>query len=157
MNIISLTLQHEYTELRCFCYKDSEVFVVCYSVNDRDSFESVREFWIPEIKKFLGRKVPVILVATQTDTDFDPKEDSVSSQEGQELARDIHAEHFVECSSKVKDGVSNIFDKVAVTAIKRRKRPSFIFRRVLGRWTFYERFRVQIIRCAHAPNLSALD
>ena len=103
-----------------------------------------RDFWIPEINKFLGRKVPVILVATQTDTDFDPKADSVSSKEGQELARDIRAEHFVECSSKVKGDVLNIFDKVAITAIKRRKRPSFILRRVLGRWTFDERFRVQI-------------
>ena len=139
-----LFLQHEYTELRCFCYKDSEVFVVCYSVNDRDSFESVRDFWIPEIKKFLGRKVPVILVATQTDTDFNLKEDNVSSKEGLELARDIHAEHFVECSSKLKGGVLNIFDKVALTAIKRRKKPSFILRRVLGRWTFYGQLRVQI-------------
>lgn len=139
--------QHEYTELRSFSYKDSEVLLLCFSVSDRDSFESVREFWAPEVKDFLGKRVPIIVVATQTDTrsshgvdsvsmeEVTPGGDSVSTEEGQKMAKEIGADRYLECSSADLQSVQSVFENVVLTALKQRKRMGNIFRRVLGRWT----------------------
>lgn len=139
--------QHEYTELRSFSYKDSEVLLLCFSVSDRDSFESVREFWAPEVKDFLGKRVPIIVVATQTDTRSSHGVDSVSmeevtlggdsvtTEEGQKMAKEIGADRYLECSSADLQSVQSVFENVVLTALKQRKRMGNIFRRVLGRWT----------------------
>lgn len=131
-----LSFQHEYTELRSFSYKDSEVLLLCFSVSDRDSFESVKDFWAPEVKDFLGKRVPIIVVATQTDTRSDLGGD-VSTEEGQRMAKEIGAERYLECSCSDQQSVHSVFENVVLTALKQRKRMGNIFRRVLGRWTFW--------------------
>lgn len=124
--------QHEYTELRSFSYKDSEVLLLCFSVSDRDSFESIKEFWAPEVRDFLGKRVPVIVVATQTDTRSGLGGD-VSREEGERMAKEIGAERYLECSSADSPSVHSVFENVVLTALKQRKRMGNIFRRVLGR------------------------
>lgn len=124
--------EHEYTELRSFSYKDSEVLLLCFSVSDRDSFESVKDFWAPEVKDFLGKRVPIIVVATQTDTRSDLRGD-ISTEEGQKMAKEIGAERYLECSSSDQQSVLSVFENVVLTALKQRKRMGNIFRRVLGR------------------------
>lgn len=124
--------EHEYTELRSFSYKDSEVLLLCFSVSDRDSFESVKDFWAPEVKDFLGKRVPIIVVATQTDTRSDLGGD-ISTEEGQKMAKEIGAERYLECSSSDQQSVLSVFENVVLTALKQRKRMGNIFRRVLGR------------------------
>ncbi|XP_011427678.1 rho-related GTP-binding protein RhoJ-like [Crassostrea angulata] len=124
--------EHEYTELRSFSYKDSEVLLLCFSVSDRDSFESVKDFWAPEVKDFLGKRVPIIVVATQTDTRSDLGGD-VSTEEGQRMAKEIGAERYLECSCSDQQSVHSVFENVVLTALKQRKRMGNIFRRVLGR------------------------
>ncbi|XP_022332765.1 rho-related GTP-binding protein RhoJ-like [Crassostrea virginica] len=124
--------EHEYTELRSFSYKDSEVLLLCFSVSDRDSFESIKEFWAPEVRDFLGKRVPVIVVATQTDTRSGLGGD-VSREEGERMAKEIGAERYLECSSADSPSVHSVFENVVLTALKQRKRMGNIFRRVLGR------------------------
>lgn len=124
--------EHEYTELRSFSYKDSEVLLLCFSVSDRDSFESIKEFWAPEVRDFLGKRVPVIVVATQTDTRSGLGGD-VSREEGERMAKEIGAERYIECSSADSPSVHSVFENVVLTALKQRKRMGNIFRRVLGR------------------------
>ena len=131
-------LQHDYESLRAFTYKDSEALVVCYSVVDRESFESVREFWIPEMKRYMGRKKPVILVATQIDLRNTPNYDtdmSVTEEEGAALAREIHAEAFIECSMEQAQApnVRKVFQNVVSAALRFRKKKSNILNRIFGR------------------------
>ena len=35
----------EYSRSRCSCYPETDVFLVCFSIADRDSFRSVKE-WV---------------------------------------------------------------------------------------------------------------
>lgn len=128
--------QHDYASLRQFTYEDSEVIVVCFSAVDRDSFESVKEFWVPEMKPNMARKKPVILVATQTDlrntTDYD-SDMPVSKTEGENLAKAIGATAFVECSIEHQNTVKKVFTEVVHAALKYRKRKSNIVHKLLGR------------------------
>lgn len=128
--------QHDYESLRRFTYEDSEVFVVCFSVVDRDSFESVKDFWVPEMKKNMNRKKPMILVATQTDLrntmDYD-SDVPVTSTEGQELSREIGALAYVECAVNTQSSVKNVFAEVVQAALKYRKKKSNIVNKLLGR------------------------
>ena len=42
------------------------MFLVCFSIDERKSFDSVRECWIPEVRHH-NPKTPVILVGTKKD------------------------------------------------------------------------------------------
>ncbi|KAL3873241.1 hypothetical protein ACJMK2_036381 [Sinanodonta woodiana] len=135
VSMFDTTGQQEYEELRAFTYKESVVIVVCYSVVDRESFFSVREYWLPEIQKHIGgeNKKPIILVATQTDLrnkngcDIDKP---VSTSEGEQLAKDIGAEEFIECSVVNKEGVSEVLENAIICVIRQRKRKLNIFKKI---------------------------
>ena len=134
-----LSFQHDYESLREFTYKDSEVFVVCYSVVDRESFESIKEFWVPEMKNNMHRKKPIILVATQIDlrntTGFD-SDMPVTEAEGRRLAKEIGAESYDECTIESQTSVRKIFTDVVACALKYRKKKTNIMHRLFGKWTF---------------------
>lgn len=116
MSITDFAGQHEYNELREFCYKADEVYVLCYSIVDRASFESVKLFWIPEIRK-LGRRRPIVLVGTQVDLRRRNK-DHIKVEEGQELARQIRAECFLECSAYTNEGVRQVFQTAVLSSLR---------------------------------------
>lgn len=128
--------QHDYESLREFTYRDSEVFVVCYSVVDRESFESVKDFWLPEMKQSMLRKKPFILVATQSDlrntTDYDA-DMPITTEEGAALAKEIGAAGFVECSVAQQNSVRKVFEQVVQTALRFRKKKLNIVHRLLGK------------------------
>ncbi|KAK3591820.1 hypothetical protein CHS0354_007676 [Potamilus streckersoni] len=128
--------QQDYEGLRAFTYKDSEVYVVCYSVVDRESFESVKQFWVPEIEKYMGRKKPIILIGTQTDmrntTDYD-MDIPVSTKEGSALAKDIGADLFLECACQNHNSSRKVFENVVLSALKYRKKKSTIVHKIFGK------------------------
>lgn len=125
-NTVFFLLQQDYTTLRAFSYRDSDVFVVCYSTVDRESFNNIKSFWVPEIKKHNVKKRPVILVATQTDMKHE-SDDHITSLEGVELAKDIGAECLIETSALTKEGTNATFEKVVLSALKHQKKKYKIF------------------------------
>ena len=101
---------------------------MCYSITDRESFQSVKTFWLPEIRREAGKK-PVILVATQTDTRSTPGEDTITKFEGLELADEIGADHFTECSSVSKRGIPKVFEYSIHSVLKYKKeKPNLVKR-----------------------------
>ncbi len=56
--------QEEYDRLRPLSYPGSDVILVCYSVDSPNSYDNVKEKWIPEVEQFCPR-VPVVLVGTE--------------------------------------------------------------------------------------------
>ena len=58
--------QEDYDRLRPLSYPGTDVFLVCYSVVDPESFENVMKKWLPELKTN-AQPVPVILVGTKLD------------------------------------------------------------------------------------------
>ena len=126
--------QEDYEQLRPLSYPNTDVIVICFSIDNRDSFANVSLKWIPEVRHFCPR-TPIILVGTKTDLRYSPgaayssstDKRSVVTSEGQELSRSIKAHRYVECSAKTRDGVDEVFQTAAKAAVfpsrsKRRRR-----------------------------------
>ena len=121
--------QEDYDRLRPLSYPDTDVLLMCYTVDNRDSFQNITERWVPEVNHFCPH-VPVILVACKKDLRFDPetherlaqqKQKPISTEEGQTLANQIDAHAFYECSAKMKDGVEEVFMMAARFGLLKRK------------------------------------
>lgn len=58
--------QEDYDRLRPLSYPETDVFVVCFDVANRSSFQNVTEKWVPEVRHFCP-ETPILLLATKTD------------------------------------------------------------------------------------------
>ncbi|XP_063908921.1 cdc42 homolog isoform X2 [Zophobas morio] len=89
--------QEEFDKLRQLAYKETDVFILCYAVNDVNSWDNVKEKWAPELKRCCPR-AKLILAATKCDLESERK---VPVKEGQRLAKIIKADGFIENSAKI--------------------------------------------------------
>ena len=133
------TLIHTYTlhvfliYYRPLSYPETDVVLICFSIDNPDSLENVVEKWLPEIKHFCP-STPFILVGNKCDLRNDPttisnlanrKMKPVSHAAASQLATKIGAHAYLECSAKTRDGVEFIFETAARAALsKKRKRPN---------------------------------
>ncbi|XP_060063068.1 ras-like GTP-binding protein RhoL [Ylistrum balloti] len=124
---------HDYDRMRACTYTDCEVILVCYNASDRDTFDNVTSFWLPEIRRFRGKKSTLILVATKTDTRNPDSDSSVSTEEGEQLAREINAVGYMETTIQNFDSVKDVFEKVVVCALKCRKKKNNFLKRIFRR------------------------
>lgn len=53
--------QEDYDRLRPLSYPDTDVILMCFSIDSPDSLENIPEKWTPEVKHFCPN-VPIILV-----------------------------------------------------------------------------------------------
>lgn len=107
----------EYDRLRRNCdYHSTNVVFLCFSVTQPTSFVSVMTRWYPELQEICP-DVPVIVIGTKTDLRNDEatinelRESGLSpitKDEGQQLAKDINAVKYLECSSMTNEGVSEV-------------------------------------------------
>lgn len=83
VNVFDTAGQNDHEALRAYAYNFSEVLVLCFSVCDRHTFNSLIHHWLPEVRRNLGeRQAPLLLVGTQVD---------LKARRGQEPAeRNIH-------------------------------------------------------------------
>ena len=110
--------------------------LICFSVDSPVSATSVIEKWIPEVRHFCGQ-CPIILVACKKDLRSDLEvigklkqdgEKPLTSEAGKQLALQIKADAYMECSAKTREGVQDVFVQAARLTL--RKRPT---RRVAAR------------------------
>jgi small GTP-binding protein len=115
--------QEELENIRTMSYANTSVFLLCFSVVDRSSFDNIENIWLPEIRSYVS-DINVLLVGTKTDLRSDPeaakKSKIVTPKEGQEKAEKIGAVGYMECSALRDDGVKEVFD----AAIEFSVRPS---------------------------------
>ncbi len=114
---------------RPLSYPDTDVLLLCYSIDNPDSLENIEEKWMPEVSHFCPN-VPKILVGNKSDLRNDPdtlselsrfKRKPVTREEAQETADRIQAFACLECSAKTRDGVQEIFETAARAALQKRK------------------------------------
>lgn len=145
--------QEDYDRLRPLSYPDTDVILMCFSIDSPDSLENIPEKWTPEVKHFCPN-VPIILVGNKKvrpcpqslpltdstgaqDLRNDPntikelakmKQKPVTSEEGRAMAEKINAYGYLECSAKTKDGVREVFETAtrAALQVKRRNRKKCI-------------------------------
>lgn len=125
-------LQRDVDSFTASNYKETDVFIICYSVVDRESYNSVREFWAPEIRN-IAKKRPIILVATQTDLRKVTNSQHVSRKEGDALAKFIYAECFMESSAFTKEGVSTVFKSVIQSSLRFNKKKCNLMKRMFNK------------------------
>ncbi|KAK2171776.1 hypothetical protein NP493_1027g00017 [Ridgeia piscesae] len=122
--------QEDYDRLRPLSYPDTDVLLLCFAIDNPDSFQNVDEKWLSEISHFCP-KVPRILVGTKKDLRNDErckqrlaelKTKPVTVEEGQMMATKIQATAYIECSAKTRDGVQDVFEVAAKAALQRRYR-----------------------------------
>lgn len=111
--------QSEYDRLRPLSYPQTEVFLCCFSVVSNESYQNVRDKWIPEIMHHSPKDILIILVGTKTDLRDDlhvldelqeKNQKPISFSQGQKLARDVGAIRYIECSAATQSGIQELFD-----------------------------------------------
>ncbi|KAL6112549.1 uncharacterized protein ACO6RY_09285 [Pungitius sinensis] len=127
--------QEDYDRLRPLSYPDTDVILMCFSIDSPDSLENIPEKWTPEVKHFCP-KVPIILVGNKRDLRNDeptrrelakmkqvqkPLKEAVKTEEGKDMASRIGAFGYLECSAKTKDGVREVFEMATRAALQVRK------------------------------------
>jgi GTPase SAR1 family protein len=109
-----------------------DVYIVCFSLVDKDSLESVLNFWVPRIRS-QGKHTPIVLIGTQLDKRRAHKKNHITTEEGLASAQSICASAYVECSAKDSTGIDVAFYSVVLASNKCCRRKSSLFKRVLGR------------------------
>ena len=116
--------QEDYDRLRPLSYPQTDVFLACFSIISPASFENVKARWYPEINHHCPN-VPIILVGTKIDLREDKetinrlaekKLAPVSHQQGMQLAKEIKAIKYLECSALTQTGLKAVFDE-AIRAV----------------------------------------
>jgi len=119
--------QEDYDRLRPLSYPDTDVILMCFSIDSPDSLENIPEKWVPEVKHFCPN-VPIVLVGNKKDLRDDQytikelarnKQQPVSRQEGEQMAQRIGAKCYMECSALTKDGVQTVFESATKCALAR--------------------------------------
>ena len=122
--------QEDYDRLRPLSYPDTDVILMCFSIDSPDSLENIPEKWTPEVRHFCPN-VPIILVGNKKDLRNDGatiaelkrmKQEPVKIDEGRAMAEKISAFNYLECSAKTKEGVREVFETATRAALQVKKK-----------------------------------
>jgi len=122
--------QEDYDRLRPLSYPDTDVILMCFSIDSPDSLENIPEKWTPEVKHFCPN-VPIILVGNKKDLRNDQntirelskmKQEPVPVGQAKEMAEKVGAFASLECSARTKDGVREVFETATRAALQTKKK-----------------------------------
>ncbi|KAI6176365.1 Ras family protein [Aphelenchoides bicaudatus] len=98
--------QEDYDRLRPLSYPDTDVILMCFSIDSPDSLDNIPEKWTPEVRHFCPN-VPIILVGNKKDLRTDQqtvrdlarnKQEPVKTEQARAIADQIGAYAYLECS-----------------------------------------------------------
>jgi Ras-related C3 botulinum toxin substrate 1 len=110
--------QEDYDRLRPLSYPQTDVFLITFNIASPTSYTNVKTKWWPEVTHHCpdGK---IFLVGTKIDL----REDRDALQrlaernlkplekaQGEQMARDIHAIDYLECSAMTQKGLKHVFD-----------------------------------------------
>ena len=98
--------QEKYKSLTKFFYKDAAVAILVYDVTNKNSFESMKNFWYGQIQDFGSKNI--ILGVAGNKCDMYEKEE-VNENEGKAFAESIGA-FFEITSAKNNTGINELFE-----------------------------------------------
>lgn len=104
--------QEEYDRLRPLSYSDSDVVLLCFSVNSKTSFDNISSKWEPEIKHYIDT-AKTILVGLKVDLREKGNKEHVTEAEGNELSAKLGCVKYIEASSVAKIGLNEVFETAA--------------------------------------------
>jgi len=110
--------QEDYDRLRPLSYPQTDVFLICFSVISQTSYQNVKAKWVPEVSHHCP-DTNLILVGTKADLRDDKElveklkqkgQSPITKEEGDQLAAQINAVRFMECSALTQKGLKQVFD-----------------------------------------------
>ncbi|KAM7362592.1 ras-like GTP-binding protein RhoL [Cochliomyia hominivorax] len=104
-----------YERLRPLSYPNTDCFLFCYAIDNRESYENIKRKWWPEIQHYT-KKIPIVLVATKLDLRVANSEKLITTEESHYMKEQIHAYTLVECSAKDGVNIQQVFEE-AVRAV----------------------------------------
>jgi len=120
--------QEDYATLRTRMYRNTDIFLLCFSTVHMDSFDNLKHKWIIELRQH-APDAPLILVGTKTDLrdklekENDKSVEIITPKKGQKRAKELKALNYVECTSKDPHSVNNVFlEAIRVIMERDRKR-----------------------------------
>jgi len=106
--------QEEYERLRPLSYSKSHVILIAFAIDTPDSLENVRTKWNEEVRSICGPSVPVLLLGLKSDlrppSDHPDIANYVSREQAEQVAQDIGARAYKECSALKIQGVDDVFE-----------------------------------------------
>jgi len=122
--------QEDYDRLRPLSYPDTNVILMCFGIDSPDSLDNIPDKWIPEVRHFCPG-IPVVLVGLKSDVREDEKvleelkklnQSAVSFEQGENVAKTIAADKYMECSAKNNTNVTQVFEEATRCALIRNKK-----------------------------------
>jgi len=106
----------EYEHIRPLNFAKTDIFLLCFSVTQETSLDNVTAKWIREINNCpAGKSAPLkLLVGLQTDmrdeqwSAYD-KGKRITKEQAMQVATEIGAVDYVECSARTAEGVEDVF------------------------------------------------
>lgn len=99
--------QDDYDVLRPMTYPQTDLFLICFDVASRGSFEHVASKWVPELAAF-DRRVPFLVVGCKLDL-RESGQAVVGTNEALLLAEKVGAAGYHECSARTPAGLPYLF------------------------------------------------
>lgn len=103
--------QEEFEELRKLSFQDTDVFLLCYAVNNVSSFNNLPK-WLDKLEAY---DVPVLLVGTKCDIKDD---DNIDEKMIEGLCLKFNLPQKIECSSLELINIHDVFETAVEMAIK---------------------------------------
>ncbi|KAH8922609.1 ras-domain-containing protein [Atractiella rhizophila] len=104
------------SRLRPLSYSKSHVILIAFSIDTHDSLDNVQTKWIEEVRSICGEEIPVLLVGCKMDLrKGGPNE--VSKAQGEQIALQIGARTYLECSALKNEGVDDVFEAATRAAM----------------------------------------
>uniref|UniRef100_A0A1I8JNE7 Ras homolog family member U n=2 Tax=Macrostomum lignano TaxID=282301 RepID=A0A1I8JNE7_9PLAT len=105
--------QEEYDQLRILSYPQTDVMIICFSLDNPVSCDNVRSKWVPEVRHY-APNTPILLVGTKRDLREDPatvERLKAKNRSPVSTLKEVRAVRYLECSSKLQHEVKAVFDE----------------------------------------------
>ena len=119
LNILDQAGRDEYSAMRDQYMKQSEAFMICFSITDPSSFQDAAEIHEQLLRSLDSDEIPVVLVGTKCDLE---EERGVSFDEGKQMALEFGNCSYVETSAKDMINVNEAFE-ILIREYKNSKNP----------------------------------
>ena len=100
--------QEKYRSLGKNFYRDACIVILVYDITRKDSFESLKEIWYPDLLKY-GESYAILAVLGNKSDKLN--EEEVNEDEAKKFAEEIKGE-FLKVSAKTGDNIQNLFENI---------------------------------------------
>lgn len=125
--------QEDYDRLRPLSYPQTDIFLICFSVIGPTSYHNVKTKWWPEVMHH-SPESQLMVVGTKVDLREDKETVSrlkerdltpITWQQGEQLAKEIKAVRYMECSALTQKGLKVVFDEaIQLVLFKDKAKPA---------------------------------